>query len=168
MIKTSLLDHDKILRLLGLGSLFMMVMALFFEHVMDLHPCKMCIWQRIPHIITIIFAGLSFILKPKPLQNLLLILTCAALFSGAGIAFWHSGVELGLLEGPSSCSAAMSLTGDPSALLDQILSAPVIRCDEVPWSLFGLSMANWNFLITSSMSFLALSCLLMTRKKTKH
>jgi disulfide bond formation protein DsbB len=26
----------------------------------------------------------------------------------------------------------------------QIMSAPLVRCDEVAWALFGLSMASWN------------------------
>ena len=49
----------------------------------------------------------------------------------------------------------MSLSGDPSALLDQILAAPIVRCDEVPWSFLSLSMANWNFVISFGMMITA-------------
>ena len=28
--------------------------------------------------------------------------------------------------------------------MQQIMSAPLVRCDDVPWELFSLSMASWN------------------------
>jgi disulfide bond formation protein DsbB len=32
-------------------------------------------------------------------------------------------------------------------LFDKIMNAPLIRCDEVAWSMLGLSMASWNAII---------------------
>ena len=84
--------------------------------------------------------------------------------AGAGIAAWHSGVELKILPGPTACSGGIALDGSPAALVDQLLAAPVVRCDEVPWSLFGLSMANWNMLITAAMAILAGAALRQTFK----
>ncbi len=144
--------------IIAAGSLFLMGMALFFEHVMGLYPCKMCIWQRIPHIIVIGLGVLIFLPLRPFYYRWLLALMGAVLMVGAGIAFWHSGVELKLLAGPASCSAGIALEGNPAALLDQILAAPMVRCDEVPWSLFGLSMANWNFIITAAMAITAMFC----------
>ena len=167
MIKAHLSEEKKMLKLLGFGSLLMIGAALFFEHVMGLHPCKMCIWQRIPHYITIGLAAISLIPQVRKYSRPVLGLMSLSLLVGASIAFWHSGVELKLLEGPSSCSAAMSLTGDPSALLDQILSTPAIRCDEVPWSFLGLSMANWNFLITFAMTVVGFTSIIMAKAKTE-
>ncbi|MFT7028229.1 MAG: disulfide bond formation protein DsbB [Paracoccaceae bacterium] len=34
------------------------------------------------------------------------------------------------------------------ALLDAILAAPVVRCDQVAWQMGGLSMASWNGVIS--------------------
>jgi len=167
MIKAHLSEEKKMLKLLGFGSLLMISAALFFEHVMGLHPCKMCIWQRIPHYITIGLAAISLIPQVRKYSRPVLGLMSLSLLVGASIAFWHSGVELKLLEGPSSCSTAMSLTGDPSALLDQILSTPAIRCDEVPWSFLGLSMANWNLLITFAMTVVGFTSIIMAKAKTE-
>jgi disulfide bond formation protein DsbB len=159
------------LRLLGLGSLFLMSLALYFEHVMNLEPCTMCIWQRIPHIFVIalgILAALPLLETWRPPMTALTALTLTA---GAGIALWHSGVELKLLPGPSSCSAALSLgDGDDAAdLLNRILAAPQVRCDEVPWSFLGLSMANWNGIISAVMAVAAGYCFLgpVSRKTGK-
>jgi disulfide bond formation protein DsbB len=136
----------------------MIGMALYFEHVMGLHPCQMCHWQRIPHIIVIGLGVIAALPQRQPWHRSVTALMSLTLIIGAGIAFWHSGVELKILPGPSSCSAAISLGGDPAALLDQVLAAPIVRCDEVPWSLFGLSMANWNGLITAGMAIAAGVC----------
>ena len=146
------------IKLLGLGSGFMLGMAYVFEYGMGLAPCTMCYWQRVPHGIVIalgVLAVMPFLAQSSLFIRLMLTLGIISLLAGAGIAAWHSGVELKILPGPTACSGGVALDGSPAALLDQLLAAPVVRCDEVPWSLFGLSMANWNMIITAGMAILA-------------
>ena len=146
------------IKLLGLGSGFMLGMAYFFEYGMGLAPCTMCYWQRVPHGIVIalgVLAVMPFLAQSSLFIRLMLTLGIISLLAGAGIAAWHSGVELKILPGPTACSGGLALDGSPAALLDQLLATPVVRCDEVPWSLFGLSMANWNMIITAGMAILA-------------
>lgn len=145
-------------KLLSLGSGLMLGMAYFFEYGMGLAPCTMCYWQRIPHgfvFITGILAILPFFTIPPFGTRLMLGAMMVSLMAGAGIAAWHSGVELKILPGPTACSGGVALDGSPAALVDQLLAAPIVRCDEVPWSLFGLSMANWNMIITTVMAVMA-------------
>ena len=146
------------IKLLGLGSGFMLGMAYVFEYGMGLAPCTMCYWQRVPHGIVIalgVLAVMPFLAQSSLFIRLMLTLGIISLLTGAGIAAWHSGVELKILPGPTACSGGVALDGSPAALLDQLLAAPIVRCDEVPWSLFGLSMANWNMIITAGMAILA-------------
>ena len=146
------------IKLLGLGSGFMLGMAYVFEYGMGLAPCTMCYWQRVPHGIVIalgVLAVMPFLAQSSLFIRLMLTLGIISLLAGAGIAAWHSGVELKILPGPTACSGGVALDGSPAALLDQLLATPVVRCDEVPWSLFGLSMANWNMIITAGMAILA-------------
>jgi disulfide bond formation protein DsbB len=37
-------------------------------------------------------------------------------------------------------------------MLDRILAAPVVRCDEVAWEMLGLSMASWNALASFALA----------------
>ena len=76
------------------------------------------------------------------------------------LAFYHVGVEQKYWSGPNSCSNASieGLTTDQ--LLDQIMSAPIVRCDEVAWELFGISMAGWNVLISFCLFLIWLYCCL--------
>ena len=155
--------------LLGLGSGFMLGMAYFFEYGLGLAPCTMCYWQRVPHGVVIalgLISAMPFLPKSKQIALAILAAGMVSLLVGAGLAAWHSGVELKILPGPSACSGGVALDGSPAALLDQLLAAPVVRCDEVPWSLFGLSMANWNSIITASMA-VAAGIILARAFKTK-
>ena len=70
------------------------------------------------------------------------------MFVSSILAFYHVGVEQKYWPGPNSCtnSSIEGLTTDQ--LLDQIMNAPLVRCDEVVWDLFGISMAGWNVLIS--------------------
>ena len=162
MIKTLLTSPQMMIRTLASVSFLLIALALYFEHFMELHPCKMCLWQRTPHYVVIGFGILSMLPLLRPYYRPIITMMGLLLLSGAGIALWHSGVEMNLLSGLSSCSTVMTLDGDASALLDQILAAPAVRCDEVSWSFLGLSMANWNFVITSAMGIGTLICVFKT------
>ena len=78
-----------------------------------------------------------------PILPILIIGALSALSTSA-LGVFHTGVERGWWEGPTECSGGPG--GDLSAdqLLDAIRAAPLVRCDEVAWSMMGLSMASWN------------------------
>lgn len=145
--------------LLGLASGGLLAMAYVFQYGFGFWPCTMCYWQRWPHWLMLGLGILAFL----PLQashKILLMLAAAVLLASAGLALWHSGVEYGLLPGPTACSGGLALDGDPAAVLDRLLATPAPRCDEVTWSFVGMSMANWNGIISLAMAGLAVMLLL--------
>jgi disulfide bond formation protein DsbB len=119
--------------------------ALGSQHLGGLNPCEMCYWQRWPHWAALAIGGLSFFL-PKQARALTLLAALAIAVSGA-IGLFHAGVELGWWEGLTACTNNVA-AGSPDQLLKNILATPIVRCDQVQWSLFGLSMAGWNALIS--------------------
>jgi disulfide bond formation protein DsbB len=116
------------------------------QYLGGLVPCEMCYWQRWPH-----FAALGLALFSYPLaarlpdrgRSLVWLAALAMLASGA-IGIYHAGVELGVFEGLTQCSTS----GGGGDTLADIMSAPLVRCDEVQWSLFGISMAGWNAILS--------------------
>ena len=72
------------------------------------------------------------------------------------MAGYHAGVEWQLWEGPAGCTASLAAGASAADLVDQLLATPVVRCDDVPWSLFGLSMAGWNTLFSFDILAVAL------------
>ncbi len=119
--------------------------ALLFQYVGGLVPCSLCVWQRWPHLAVIIVA---FIGLRGVMPRGMLWLTVIAGSISVSLGSYHAGIEYGFWAGPSGCSANLLPDGDIKALTQQLLITPLVRCDEVTWSLFGLSMAGWNALIS--------------------
>src|SRR5258708_12513162 len=121
--------------------------ALLSQYWGGLSPCELCLLQRWPWWVAIALATAAWLLGDKlsfPFVALVLVLV---FFVSAGLAAYHVGVELHWFRGPIACTATVS--GTITTIEDlkrQLLAAPVPMCDQVQWSLFGLSLAAWNFL----------------------
>ena len=134
----------------GLGSLGLLIGALLFQYVGDMAPCKMCYWQRYPHVGAIIIAGIILITG----IGVFAVLGLLSALITAGVGGFHAGVERGWWEGPQSCTSTSIDNLSTEELLAQIMSAPMVRCDEIPWQMFGLSMAGWNMVVSICLAVL--------------
>ena len=119
--------------------------ALVSEYVFGLFPCEMCIWQRWPHLVAIIFAVAALAIRPIRWSWLLVADAALAILVSGLIGGFHAGVEYGWWEGITACATAIEPGAD---MLDSIMNAPLTRCDVAPWSLFGISLAGYNFLLS--------------------
>ena len=124
------------------GSLALIVGAWGFQ-MLGYAPCKLCLWQRWPHYVAIGIGVAVLIAGPYLLLGLAGALSA---LTTAGIGAYHTGVERGWWQGPTSCSGGGNGLADMSGADLLSLDAPVriVMCDEVAWSLFGVSMASWN------------------------
>ena len=137
--------------LAGAGSAALLLGALGFQYLGGLAPCPLCLWQRWPHGAAVVIALLGTTLFWR-FQRPVLFAGGASMVAGAGLAAYHGGIERGWWPGPSACSAPARLDMPTGELLDRIMAAPLVRCDEIPWSLLGLSMANWNMLACGALA----------------
>jgi len=147
MIPTFIPPIDQRLGLIIAGSISTALLggALLFQYVGGLVPCSLCIWQRWPHLAVIVIA---FIGLRGVMPRCMLWLTFIAGVTSVGLGGYHAVIEYGFWVGLPGCTANLTLDGDIKTLTQQLLITPLVRCDEVPWSLFGLSMAGWNALIS--------------------
>ena len=122
------------------GSAALLLGAFAFQHIGGMAPCELCLWQRWPHGAAVVLGALALALGTGALAWLGAL---AALATGA-IGVYHTGVERGWWEGPATCSGSDINALSADELFDQIMAAPLVRCDEVPWEMLGLSMASWN------------------------
>ena len=136
------MTRKQLMLMAALGSFALLAGAFIFQ-VLGYAPCKMCIWQRWPHGVAIGAGVLVAALGPLALLGL--VGAAGALVTGA-IGVYHTGVERGWWEGPTSCSGSGSgLAGmSGSDLLSLDTPVNVVMCDEVAWAFAGLSMASWN------------------------
>jgi disulfide bond formation protein DsbB len=122
------------------GSAGLLLGALAFQYLAGLPPCKLCIWQRWPHVVA--FVGVLGLAIPG---RIFPWIGAAGAATSGGIGIYHTGVEQRWWEGPTSCTGLIDFSAlTPQELLDQVLAAPVVRCDEIAWQMLGLSMASWN------------------------
>ena len=142
-----------------IGSALLLLGAFAFQYIGGLAPCKMCIWQRWPHGAAIVI-GLTALALPVAL--LLLAGALAAALTGA-IGVYHMGVERGWWKGPDTCTSGDISNLSSDDLLNQIMSAPLVRCDDVAWQMLGLSMAGWNAVISFGLAVIWLMALRMPR-----
>ena len=145
---TMTLTYRTLVLLAAGGSCALMLGAWGFQYLGDMAPCKLCYWQRYPHYAAIGIGALALLLG----GTLLPWLGALAALTTAGIAAYHSGVEQGWWQGPSSCSSGDISGLSTEELFDQIMAAPLVRCDEIPWQMFGLSMASWNMLASLALA----------------
>jgi disulfide bond formation protein DsbB len=127
------------------GSLALLMGAFFFQ-ALGYAPCKMCLWQRWPHVAAA-FLGALYIFMPRKAFIALGALSAAAT---SGLGAFHTGVEKKWWDGPSSCTGSGPDLGAFSGV-ELLPSAgagdTIVLCDVVSWTLLGLSMASYNFII---------------------
>lgn len=137
-----------------LGSAGMLLGALAFQYLGGLLPCVLCIYQRWPHGLAVLSGVAALMLGGRGW----LYLGAVAAATTAGIGVYHAGVELALWQGLATCTVdtLQGLSGADLLNTDITLGAPV-RCDAVPWSLLGISMAGWNAIISAGLSLVWLA-----------
>ena len=94
------------------------------------------------------------------LRKLFLFAAAVSLAVGGGIAVFHVGVEQHWWGGLEGCSGAVTPEQIRDELLRGIRGETLGRCDEIPWTLFGLSMAAYNAALSFGLALLALSATL--------
>jgi len=118
--------------------------AYISQYGFGLFPCEMCWWQRYAHFGALALALVAFALPRKAWP---IMLAALAIGISALIGAYHAGVEYHWWQGITHCASTASAGGDP---LEAIMNAPLIRCDQAQWTLFGISLAGFNFLISGA------------------
>jgi disulfide bond formation protein DsbB len=140
-------------------SLATLAGAWFFEYVLKLAPCPLCLMQRIPYHVIIPLSLLLAIaaLVRAPRSFLLVGFAAIAIAACCSIVLgiYHAGVEWHWWAGPADCSGPLTDLRTGGSLLDQLHAVHVVRCDEAAWRFLGLSLAGYNVLISAALAIIA-------------
>ena len=97
-------------------------------------------------LFTIVLAIVAFIV-PEKIGRIAIGLAIAAILASGAIGVFHAGVEYKWWPGITRC--ALTIGGGSSAdVLAQIMATPVIQCDLPQWTLFGISLAGFNAIVS--------------------
>ena len=133
--------------------------AWFFEYVLKLAPCPLCLMQRIPyHVVISLSLLLAIAALVRAPRNLLLVGFAAIAIAAACnivLGIYHAGVEWHWWAGPADCSGPLTDLRTGGSLLDQLHAVHVVRCDEAAWRFLGLSLAGYNVLISLALALIA-------------
>lgn len=138
--------------------------ALVLEHVFGVMPCILCLWQRVPYAVAGALAAVALVPGlPAQARRWLVALCGVAFLVNLGIASYHVGVEQHWWAGTAQCTAPAGGAPQTLAELQAALENPptLARCDEVGWSLFGISLPGYNIVLSL---LLGVGCLLATAR----
>jgi len=130
--------------LLLLFALFFEGCALFFQHVMLLNPCVMCVYERVA-MLGIAIGALIGLINPKNSAFVWLgmIIWGVSAAKGLSLAVEHVGFQLH----PSIFNTCSLIPEFPSWLpLDQWfpwIFAASGECSKISWQFLSLSMPQW-------------------------
>jgi disulfide bond formation protein DsbB len=152
-------DSEMAARLLLVVAVAIIIAAQLFEHVGGFRPCELCLLERKTWYFAApaALAALFVLHVGRPgLARLLLAVMALVFVLNAGLAFYHAGMEWGWWTGPASCTGAVNLATDPEALLRQVQTEDVVRCDVAQFRLLGISFAGYDCLMSLAAAVVAI------------
>jgi disulfide bond formation protein DsbB len=135
--------------LLALAGVLILAAVFAFQYLGGAAPCPLCIWQRYPYGVLIALGVIGYFWQPRAM----LALSALVLLIGAGLGGYHYGIEEGWFELPAGCAAGGAATSVEE--LRQMLREAPPPCDQVRFTVFGLSLAAWNLLASFGLAAFA-------------
>jgi disulfide bond formation protein DsbB len=130
--------------------------AWFFQLVLGLVPCPLCLEQRYAYYLAVPLGVLVALAAardaPRGIVLAGLVLLTLAALGNAGLGTYHAGVEWKFWQGPTDCTGPIGNLGSAGSLLERLDTVKVVRCDEIQWTFLGLSLAGYNVLISLLMA----------------
>ena len=147
-----------------IASALVLGAALLSQYWGGLAPCELCILQRWPWTAAITISLVAVLVGGRPALPWVALVLAVVFAASVSFAAYHVAVEHHWVAGPSGCTAAAGGATTLEEMRRQILGAAPVRCDEVPWSLFGVSLAGWNLLASLIMAAVSAAVFVSSRR----
>ena len=156
-----ILTIKKFYLLIFLISTISLLGAVFIENVLEQSPCRLCLYQRIPYLISIFicFFGFNYYKNFLWMYLLLILFMISAILSG-----YHVGIENSIFEEFSGCTSENINITNKLDLLNN-LKKTMPSCKNVDFKLFGLSLATINLIISLIISAISLTLIKYEKNK---
>ena len=121
----------------------------FFQYVLLILPCPLCLEQRIAFYFSIPLAAMLWLgANHGAARNVMLLGFLAimlAMLWNTGLSLYHAGVEWKWWAGPLDCSGSITKFGNARDVMSQLQNRiSLIRCDEAAWRFLGISLAGFD------------------------
>jgi disulfide bond formation protein DsbB len=118
--------------------------AFTIEHMFGVEPCTLCLYQRIPYAAVGVLGLIGLFLNSPGSPKVIVAIATATFCIEAAIAFYHVGVEQNWWASAAACGGGVTEQISIYQFQTLLQQKPAKACDEVDWTLFGISMATYN------------------------
>ena len=136
------------------------------QYKFGLEPCILCLYQRIPYAVIGVLGIFGYLVRGSRLIWIVTLLAGVTFAAGAVLGFYHVGVEQHWWVSAASCGDAGTGSAGQSVqdFLKALQAKPVKACDQVDWTLFGISMATYNAVFSAFAAVIAVAAALKIRR----
>ena len=144
------MKNKTILKIILFISTIALASAYFIEYILGYKPCNLCLIERWPYLIALIFIITNLIINK--LEKIILI-ALAIIFAAATIlSFYHVGIEQGFFDESLVCISNDGINSLNKEDILKELQKEVVSCKNVEFTFFGLSLATINTVISFVLS----------------
>ena len=156
------MKNKTILSVILFISIFALIAAYFVEYILGYKPCNLCLIERLPYFFAIIIIFLY--LTINRFEKLIFIFLGLIFASGTILSFYHFGIEQGFFKESLVCISNDEISSLTKEDLIKELQKKVVSCKDVQFTLFGLSLATINTIISFILSVIIIKIFLNYEK----
>lgn len=134
----------------ALGTAFVAQFAYGYE------PCVLCVYQRIPYGVLLILGTFGLLSAGKAPMHAVALFAMLSFIVGAAIAGYHVGVEQTWWVSAAPCGGGLDMSASSTDFLAALQQKAEKSCGDIDWTLFGISMATYNFVVSAVMAIVCL------------
>ena len=140
------LSKKNLLISIFLISLIALISAYFIEYILGHQPCSLCLYERIPFFLAILIILINY--QYNKLEKYFILLLAIIFFISTILSLYHLGIEQGFIQESLLCNLEKGANIiDKDEILKQ-LQQKSISCKDVTFKIFGLSLTNYNIIIS--------------------
>ena len=127
-------------------SFIALISAYFIEYILGHQPCNLCVYERIPYFLAMFIVLINY--KYNKLEKYLILLLAIIFLIATILSLYHLGIEQGFIQESLLCDLEKGANiVDKDEILKQ-LQQKSISCKDVTFKIFGLSLTNYNIIIS--------------------
>jgi len=138
-----------------LASVAVVGTALLSQYWGGLVPCELCLYERWFYYAAIVLALAALAFPAEGVQRAGLALLGLLFLASTALGFYHTGVEQHWFPGPSACTNSGSAAETFEQFKARLLNQQPVLCDEIQWSIAGLSLAALNAICSLAIAVFA-------------
>ena len=142
-----------LIKIIFLVSILALVSAFFIEYILGHQPCNLCIFERIPYLLSIIIILFNF--KFNQFEKFFILLLTIVFWFGTILSLYHLGIEEGFIQESLICDLKSGSNLLSKEEILKQLQEKNVSCKDVTFKIFGLSLTSYNILISLLISISA-------------